>query len=87
MKKLLAFGLLGLAAAFAQAQTAQQSLMKTCNAEAAGKKGQERKDFMKTCLSNGQKRQQERMKACAAQNKGKKGDEYKKAQADCLKKG
>ena len=54
MKKLLALGVLGLAAAFAQAQTAQQSLMKTCNAEAVGKKGQQRKDFMKACLSNGQ---------------------------------
>jgi hypothetical protein len=87
MKKLSVVFLLGLAAAFAHGQTAQQSLMKTCNAEAAGKKGQERKDFMKSCLSNGQKRQQERMKACAAQNKGKKGEEYKKAQAECLKKG
>lgn len=31
----------------------QQSRMKTCNADARGKKGDERKAFMKTCLSAG----------------------------------
>lgn len=86
MKKLLAVLVLGMSLA-ALAQTAQQNLMKTCNAEAAGKKGQERKDFMKACLSNGSKQQQERMKLCASQNKGKKADDYKKAQSECLKKG
>jgi hypothetical protein len=34
------------------APTAQQTKMKTCNADAAGKKGDERKAFMKTCLSS-----------------------------------
>ena len=33
------------------AKTAQQSKMTTCNADAAGKKGDERKAFMKECLS------------------------------------
>ena len=33
------------------AKTAQQSKMVTCNADATGKKGDERKAFMKTCLS------------------------------------
>ena len=33
------------------AKTAQQSKMTSCNADAAGKKGDERKAFMKTCLS------------------------------------
>lgn len=82
---------IALAAAFlaiaAHAQTAQQNLMKSCNTEAAGKKGDDRKAFMKSCLSNGSKRQQERMKVCAAENKGKKGAEYKQAQKDCLSKG
>jgi hypothetical protein len=32
--------------------TAQQSKMKTCNADAKGKTGDERKAFMKTCLSS-----------------------------------
>lgn len=32
-------------------QTSQQNKMKTCNANAKGKTGDERKVFMKTCLS------------------------------------
>jgi len=35
-----------------KAPTAQQSKMTTCNKEAEGKKGDERKAFMKTCLSD-----------------------------------
>jgi len=38
-------------AAEAKAPTAQQSKMATCNTEATGKKGDERKAFMKECLS------------------------------------
>jgi hypothetical protein len=33
------------------AKPTQQNRMKTCNAEAKGKKGDERKAFMKECLS------------------------------------
>ena len=33
-----------------EAEATQQSKMKTCNAEAAGKKGAERKTFMSECL-------------------------------------
>ena len=33
-------------------KAAQQTKMATCNADAAGKKGDERKAFMKECLSN-----------------------------------
>ena len=87
MKKILIAVTLTAAAAFAHAQNSQQSLMKTCNTEAGDKKGQERKDFMKTCLSSHKNSQQERMKACAAANKGKKGDQYKTAQKECLSKG
>jgi hypothetical protein len=49
---LIATACLGLAAA-ANAQVAQREKMKACNAEAkaAAKKGDERKAFMKTCLS------------------------------------
>jgi hypothetical protein len=39
------------AAPVADGKTAQQSKMKTCNADAKGKKGDERKAFMKECLS------------------------------------
>ncbi len=35
------------------AQKAQQEKMKTCNAQATGKTGAERKSFMKECLSGG----------------------------------
>ena len=35
----------------APAKTAQQNKMKTCNVEAKGKKGGDRKAFMKECLS------------------------------------
>jgi hypothetical protein len=37
----------------AQATTPQQDKMKSCNTEAKGKKGDERKAFMKECLSAG----------------------------------
>ena len=36
----------------AKAPTAQQSKMATCNKDAGDKKGDDRKAFMKTCLSN-----------------------------------
>lgn len=54
MKKLLSFmacGLLLSLGTTAHAATDQQNKMKTCNAEAKGKKGDERKKFMKECLS------------------------------------
>ena len=66
--------------------TKQQSKMKTCNNEAADKKGDERKAFMKTCLSNKPATQQDKMKTCSADAKGKKGDERKAFMSDCLKK-
>jgi psiF repeat-containing protein len=39
------------ASAPAKAHTPQQQKMKQCNADAKGKKGDERKAFMKECLS------------------------------------
>jgi len=71
----------------------QQNKMATCNKEAGDKKGDERKAFMKECLSNkpkvseAQKAQQEKMKTCNAEAKDKKGDERKKFMSECLKKG
>src|SRR5690348_14805902 len=56
MKRLMAITLLGACAAFALPAAAtenpQQERMKTCNAKAEGKKGDERKAFMSDCLSN-----------------------------------
>lgn len=86
MKKLVLAIALAVCASAGFAQSAQQSLMGTCNKEATGKKGQERKDFMKACLSDGKKRQQERLKTCNVEVKGKKGDERKAALSECLKK-
>lgn len=88
---------MGLVAAFAlapQAQAAgQQNRMKTCNAEAGDKKGDERKAFMKSCLSekaaaakSGRTAQQEKMKTCNADAKkdALKGDKRKEFMKSCL---
>lgn len=74
-------------AAPAAEKTPQQSKMATCNKEAEGKKGDERKAFMKDCLSaNKQEKQQNKMKTCNAEAAGKKGDERKAFMSECLKK-
>ncbi|MFA9274811.1 MAG: PsiF family protein [Candidatus Aquirickettsiella gammari] len=77
----------------AHAVTAQQSKMTTCNKEATGKKGEERKAFMKTCLSakpvveeKELTAQQSKMKSCNVDATGMKGDERKKFMSTCLKK-
>lgn len=75
------------------AATDQQNKMATCNKEAGDKKGDERKAFMKECLSAKPKEetsaktaQQDKMKVCNTQATGMKGDERKKFMSDCLKK-
>lgn len=72
----------------APAKSAQQNKMVTCNLDATGKKGDERKAFMKQCLSAAPARQatpqQEKMKACNAGATGKKGDERKAFMKSCL---
>lgn len=87
--KLLITAVLGIAFAIgAQAQTAQQNKMTVCNKEAADKKGDERKAFMKTCLSAKKETpQQAKMKSCNADAKDMKGDERKAFMSQCLKKG
>ena len=80
----------------AAAKTQQQNKMTTCNQEASGKTGDERKAFMKDCLSakpagaptsDKKTAQQEKMKACNkdAGDKALKGDERKKFMSSCLK--
>ncbi|MGI9025387.1 MAG: PsiF family protein, partial [Burkholderiaceae bacterium] len=49
------------------------------------KKGDERKAFMKTCLSAKKMTQQDKMKMCNKDAAGKKGDERKAFMSDCLK--
>ena len=77
-------------AAEEKAKTPQQEKMAACNKEAGDKalKGDERKSFMKECLSAGKKMsQQEEMKACnkEAGEKALKGEERKKFMSECLK--
>lgn len=85
-----------LACAFAPAAFAgaQQEKMKTCNAEAKTKalKGDERKAFMKECLSAksdaapAPAKQQDKMKTCNAEakTKGLSGDARKQFMSSCL---
>jgi psiF repeat len=79
---------LGLMAGAAQAAEPgkQQSKMADCNKEAGDKKGDERKAFMKTCLSAKKPTQQDKMKTCNADAKGKAGDERKAFMKECLSK-
>ena len=75
---------------FSLADTPQQEKMKNCNAQATDKKGDERKAFMKECLSakpmKATTAQQEKMKVCNKEAAGKelKGDERKKFMSSCL---
>ena len=89
MKKILAVTILGLFTASAlpalAAENAQQERMKACNKEAGEKKGDDRKKFMSTCLSNKKKASDNKMAACNTKSKGMKGDEHKKFMSDCMK--
>lgn len=77
------------------AATPQQEKMKTCNADATAKslKGDERKAFMSTCLSNKPAAepakpltaQQDKMKKCNADAAGKTGADRKTFMSSCLK--
>ena len=69
--------------------TAQQGKMATCNKDAADKKGDERKAFMKSCLSAKAATgttQQSKMKTCNTSAAEKKGDERKAFMKECLSK-
>lgn len=78
----------------AKPKTAQQEKMTACNKDATGKTGDERKAFMKQCLSAAgtpsaaaPATQQEKMKTCntEAKTKALKGDERKSFMSECLK--
>ena len=92
MKKLLPYALVGIAlactAAHAEdkARTPQQNKMAMCNKEAVGKAGDERKAFMKTCLSASNDAQQARAKTCNTEAGSRKGEERKAFVGECLKK-
>jgi psiF repeat len=77
----------------AKAQTSQQELMKSCNAQATGQKltGDARKSFMSKCLSGKPTStltpQQQKMQTCNTQATAQKlsGDARKKFMSTCLK--
>ncbi len=76
----------GVALAEEKTKTPQQNKMAMCNKEATGKTGDERKGFMKSCLSTKGDVQQSKAKACNAEASGKKGNERKEFIGECLKK-
>jgi hypothetical protein len=85
----LAGALLLPTAALAQDKAApnpQQERMKSCNQQAEGKTGDDRKKFMSACLSGEAPKmtQQERMTACNKKAAGMKGDERKSFMSSCL---
>ena len=92
---LIVFTALALLSMSAQALTAQQEKMKTCNAQATTQSlsGDARKSFMKTCLASspaaGPKlnSQQQKMKQCNAdaKTKGLSGADRKTFMSSCLK--
>lgn len=85
----LAFGLAyGPVNAADGAKTEQQNKMGVCNKDAGEKKGDERKAFMKECLSAKKVSQQDKMKTCNkdAGSQNLKGDERKGFMKDCLSK-
>jgi len=98
MKKTLTLGLAALFAcgpAFAATaentmavgttMTPQQEKMKTCNDSAKDMKGDERKAFMKTCLSAKPAKPESKMAMCNKKTAGMKADERAKAQSECMK--
>ena len=95
MKKVLTFGLVAMfacGAAFAAdtkapdtKMTPQQEKMKTCNDKATDMKGDERKAFMKTCLSAKPAKPESKMAMCNKKTAGMKADERAKAQSECMK--
>ena len=91
MSKIISLITLGLALSFGTAYAQdQQNKMKTCNADQKAKtlKGDERKAFMKECLSAKAEpaKPANRMAACNADPKAKalKGDERKAFMKECL---
>jgi hypothetical protein len=98
MKKLLVVmfaGLFALGSAYAadtktdmkktDAMNPQQNKMKECNDQAGDKKGDDRKAFMKTCLSAKPAKKESKIAMCNKKTAGMKGDERAKAQSECMK--
>jgi hypothetical protein len=67
-----------------KAMSKQNTKMADCNKDAGEKKGDERKAFMKTCLSAKKVTQQDKMKTCNKEATGKTGDDRKAFMKTCL---
>ena len=68
------------------ATNSQQDKMKECNAKAGDMKGDDRKAFMKTCLSaTPPAKPQSKMAECNAKTKGMSKPDADKARSDCMK--
>ena len=67
------------------AMNSQQDKMKACNEKAADKKGDERKAFMKTCLSAKPEKAKSKMAMCNEKTKGMTKEEAGKARSECMK--
>jgi hypothetical protein len=99
MKKMLALTFVGMfaglslcggsyaadAATATTAMTPQQEKMKSCNASAADKKGDDRKAYMKTCLSAAPAKPQSKMAMCNSKTKGMAKADADKARSECMK--
>jgi hypothetical protein len=69
------------------AKNSQQDKMTACNAKAGDMKGDERKTFMKTCLSAtpAPAKPQSKMAECNAKTKGMTKADADKARSECMK--
>jgi len=75
-------------AASAKPKTAQQEKMGACATEAKGKKGDEYKAAMKTCLSakKSDPARKDEVLQCRPEGQGREGDERKAFMKECLSK-
>ena len=88
MNKLLALmvaGTFALAVPAFAADNPQQEKMKACNAQAADKKGDERKAFMSNCLKAEPAKAESRMAMCNKKTAGLDKEARAKAQSECMK--
>jgi len=95
---MLAFGVASAATPAAapapeKAKTAQQQKMSDCASANKGKKGDDYKNSVSSCMkassatpaAKAMTPQQQKMSDCASANKGKKGDDYKNSVSACMK--
>ena len=85
---LVAGGFLAAAPAYAADTNSQQDKMKACNTQAGDKKGDDRKAFMKTCLSAKPAepaKPESKMAMCNKKTAGLAKEERAKAQSECMK--